>query len=1030
MIQLSDFFVLRRPVHSISRLVQFHNQLANHSLDDALRQYYQDPLAQEALLAASPALYERFRRWLDGEVMPEQKKLLVTLHKYVVRMCSRPTPYGLFAGCSSGTFADKTYLRAGAADNLRTHTRVDVDCLQAVSTWLTNQPAIRAQLRLYPNSSLYPVGAALRYVEQQRDTNGRTYFISAVEADTYLNQLLATAQQGATIGELISLLTDVPANEATAFVEQLLDNQILRFAIEPAVTGVNYLNQLIDRIAGLTDTEEETQALVSLAAGLQQPDRLVAYNQTRRWFTDRNIHSPTADVVQVNAYFDVPELTIGQGAMRQLQRDLEKLLVLNQPAQCPDLDSFKHRFTNRYEEEEIALSLALDSEFGIGYGNASTQGVGYAPLIDDLSFNTVTAPAPATWDWWQGLVIDKYAEALRARQDEIVLSDEDLAYIGRQQLPTAPLPGSFYAFGSLLARSEKAIDEGNFQFNLLACNGSSAMNLLSRFGEGDPDLAQRIKACAAAEEACHPDLIIAEIIHLPENRVGNILTRPRIHQYEIPYLGQASVDTDQQIPLADLMVSVRNNKIVLRSKRLNRRVIPRLTTAHNFSQGLPIYRFLCELQAQDAHLTVAWNWGVLRQQTYLPRVRYRRVIVSRATWQLPCSTLTTDNPLKLVAQLTAAGLPEQFVVAQADNELLISMHVSASLDLLIQEIRRSDRIRLVEFLYKPGQCPVMTNREVYAHELVIPFHTTGAPASADLNQPPIQPPQRRFSVGSEWFYLKIYTGEKASDALLIHSIYPSVQQLIQSQIIQAFYFIRYQDSDPHLRLRFRGNPHLDFYQYVVRSMQQAMQQAVASGVVHRVQVDTYQRELERYGMDQIESCETVFYYDSLSTLAFLTQTDGLFDEEMRFAVAAAKINRMLTGLGFTIGQIRQLMSTLKEQFFVEFGGESALRHQLNDKYRRYQSTIELALDPAFTPADGIWQWDAKQTGILQQIATAIPDTNRLLAIAGSLVHMTVNRLFPSKQRVYELVLYHCMAKQYDSLMAKQAACLPSRIATH
>ena len=1020
MIQSSSFFVLRRPTYSLSKLAQFYSQLATRSLDDVLRQYYQDPLAQEALFAASPALYERFKCWLAGEQLPEQKKLLATLHKYFIRMCSRSTPYGLFAGCATGTFTEQSHLRAGPATALRPHTRVDTDCLQAICTWLTDQPNVRAQLSLHPNSSLYPVGSSLRYIEQQRDTDKRNYFISAVETDDYLSLVLDAAQHGATIGQLAELITDVPLDEAVAYIEQLIDSQILCFDIEPTVTGVNYLHRLTNRIAALPGENEATQALRELAGYLQQPDRLVAYAQTRQWFSDRNLEAATADVVQVDSFFDMPNLSIGQSAMRLLQHDLEKLLVLNQPAINPDLDLFKRRFDNRYEEEEIPLSLALDSEFGVGYGSASTQGVGYAPLIDDLTFGTTSTPTTTAWDWWQTLVMDKYADALRTRQQEIVVTDDDLAFIRRQQQGhDMPLPDSFYAFGSLLARSEKALDEGDFQFNLLACSGPSAVNLLSRFGEGDAHLAERIRACAVAEELHHPDVIIAEIVHLPENRVGNILTRPMIHQYEIPYLGQASVEPEFQIPLSDLLVSVHNNRVVLRSKRLNKRVIPRLTTAHNFTQGLPIYRFLCDLQRQDAHLNMAWNWGVLHQQTYLPRVRYRRVIVSRATWQLQSNTLTPDNPLKLVAQLTAAGVPDQFAVAQADNELLISMHVPASLDLLILEIKKGDRIRLVELLNQPDQCPLMHQREAFAHELVIPFYNDKALALPGLTQPDVQLPQRRFSVGSEWFYLKIYTGEKASDELLIQSIYPTVQQLLQTQIIQGFFFIRYQDTDPHLRLRFRGNPHVEFYQYVVRAIEQAFHKAVTSGVVNRVQVDTYQRELERYGMEQIDRCETLFHYDSLSTMSFLAHTDGAFDEDLRFAVAIAKIDRLLAGFKLPIGECRRLLSHLKEQFFEEFGGESSLRHQLNDKYRFYRPLINQALDPNFEPTEGIWQWGEQQAELQQQITTSLAGSDRLFGIVGSLIHMTVNRLFPSKQRVYELVLYHCLAKHYDSVAAKQ-----------
>ena len=208
-------------------------------------------------------------------------------------------------------------------------------------------------------------------------------------------------------------------------------------------------------------------------------------------------------------------------------------------------------------------------------------------------------------------------------------------------------------------------------------------------------------------------------------------------------------------------------------------------------------------------------------------------------------------------------------------------------------------------------------------------------------------------------------------------------------------------------------------------MQHALQGTVASGVVHRVQVDTYQRELERYGMEHIVACETLFHFDSLSTLVFLTKTDGFFDEGLRFAVAAAKIDRLLTNLGLPVSQIRRLMATLKEQFFVEFGGEPSLRHQLNDKYRSYQPVIRQALAHNFVPVEGIWQWQEPQSSVLRQLAAGIPDENQLLNIAGSLIHMTVNRLFPSKQRVYELVLYHCMAKHYDSVMARQTTDLPT-----
>lgn len=1051
MIQPEDFFLLRQPTYSIDTLTRFYQQLSTDSLNDLLRQHYQDPVAQQAIFAASPTLYERFQRWLSGETLPEEEKLLATLHKYLIRMCSRPTPYGLFAGCSLGRFGEHTQLRAGTATTLRTHTRIDMDCLRAIGNWLSNEPAIRAQLRLFPNSSLYPIGSSLRYIEQQVENNQRNYFISVAEAGPHLNATLEAARRGATIQELADALTtlNIDTPEAISFVEQLIEGQLLSFEIEPTITGLHYLNRLTERIASLENTVSIVEELRQLQHGLQQPDRLLAYTQIRQWFIDRNIrppgwHSAAANIVQVDTFFDNSSLQLGERALHHLQRDIEKLMVLNQPAVCPDLDEFKRRFYNRYEDEEIPLALAIDAEFGVGYGSGSTFGVGYAPLIDDLSLQTTQSVPVSIWDWWQRLVLDKYALSLRTSRtlgisDEIVLSDTDLAYISSKQTATAPLPDSFYAFGTLLANSPKAVDDGDFLFNLLACKGPSAINLMTRFGEGDKALTKHIRNCAAAEEIYHPDVIIAEIVHLPEDRVGNILNRPTIHQYEIPYMGQSSVDPDFQIPLSDLALSVRNNRVILRSKRLNQRVIPRLSSAHNFSHGLPIYRFLCDLQAQDAHLNISWNWDMLRTQAYLPRVRYRSIILSRATWLLSCSGLMPDNLLRLVAQLTAAGLPEQFVMVQGDNELVISMHIPASLELLAQEIRRqtpltegaingndsrlkSGHVRLVELMSTPDRCPLTHKSNHFTHELLIPFRNTAAQPLIGLSQSPVALPQRKFSVGSEWFYLKVYTGEKTSDSLLTKTIYPVVQQLLKTQIIQAFFFVRYNDSDPHLRLRFRGNAHLEFYHHVVRVIEKALYESVESGVVHRVQVDTYQRELERYGMEQIALCETIFNYDSLTTLDFMVRSGDDFDENLRVAGAIRKIDRFLARTALSPDACQKILGKLKEDFFEEFGGTSALRHQLNEKYRTYRPLIDQALADNFPFADILDRESEQQAELLHQLVLRLQhDPDHLYSVLSSLIHMIVNRLFPSKQRVYELVLYHCLTKHYKSVQARQPA---------
>src|SRR5581483_12319404 len=111
-----------------------------------------------------------------------------------------------------------------------------------------------------------------------------------------------------------------------------------------------------------------------------------------------------------------------------------------------------------------------------------------------------------------------------------------------------------------------------------SASGPSGARILGRFCHADDELHHLVRAHLTTEEAPHPDRIYAEVVHLPEGRVGNILSRPVLRGYEIPYLGRSGAPADRQIPLADLFVSVQGERIVLRSRRLRREFVATATT--------------------------------------------------------------------------------------------------------------------------------------------------------------------------------------------------------------------------------------------------------------------------------------------------------------------------------------------------------------------------------------------------------------------------------------------------------------------
>lgn len=59
---------------------------------------------------------------------------------------------------------------------------------------------------------------------------------------------------------------------------------------------------------------------------------------------------------------------------------------------------------------------------------------------------------------------------------------------------------------------------------------------------------------------------------------------------------------------------------------------------------------------------------------------------------------------------------------------------------------------------------------------------------------------RTFIPGSQWVYIKLYTGEKTADDLLIQVIAPVIKKVQKAQHIKKWFFIRYSDPDFHLRI--------------------------------------------------------------------------------------------------------------------------------------------------------------------------------------------------------------------------------------
>ncbi len=1018
----TGFYITRRPVLPVEQLTLFHQKTMVCSFEEVLLQWYQanDQLAGEALFLASPVLYERYRLWLEGKEVSERQQLAMTLYQYLVRMTMRSTPFGLFSGCSFSFMDNNPKAYIGVREEVFRYIRLDAEYLEALRNVLLAREEIWSALKIVPNPTLYLAGDRFRYVELHHEDGDEQSFVTATDDTPFLRLILDSVGKGVAFYDLVERLVAAGAEEAESigYLSELFNSRILFFDLGIALTNPAQLEEIVGRLASIGRIGPVVGRLRELQDRMRCPEEGIGkYRRIEESLEALGVKAAGRNIVQVDTFFETRKDEVIRHVIGSLQSRLSRLMVLNRFTEKPAMQQFKERFNARYEEMEVPFNLVLDPETGIGYGNEDTgYSDGYTPLLDDLAVPDADPGETTCRQGWIDFLLDKYARTIRHAENEIVLSDEDLSYIAALNAgnPESVPYGSFI-LGSLLADSQAAAEKGDYLFHVSAFSGPSALPLLGRFACGNKDLERALRQCAADEEAFHKDVILAEVIYNPGGKVSNIAGHPAFYRYEIPYLGQASVKNAFRIPLDDLMISVRGGKVILRSRRLNKRVVPRLSNAHHYPNGLPAYRFLCDLQYQDSYLDIRWDWSVMKNSSSLPRVRYQNIILSRATWMLHEEELKGMKNAEVAVALVRRGIPGQFVIVSGDNELLIDRNVPCSVELLILQLRKHKTLRLTEFLMTSGRCWLQKEGMHYAHELVIPLRNEKASPLAGFSQAQISLVPRRFPIGSEWLYLKIYCGVKSANTILTGRLYPAIRKMLEDGIIKKFFFINFSDPEFHLRLRFQGDPSSGFHHYIISTVKELMQPLPGEGLVSRIQIDTYQRELERYGAARIECCETFFHFDSLATLHFFDHCEELPDEQELILYAAARIHYLLIAAGLSETDCARFTEQLKESFFREFRGDTLLRKQLGSRYRQFRALISESLE------DGIsLTFKTSLEGCLSELRTGCTGKNDMQTLLVSLVHMTINRIFPVKPRIYELVLYYFLSKHYSGKIARSS----------
>ncbi|MBT8228017.1 MAG: lantibiotic dehydratase [Dactylosporangium sp.] len=842
--------------------------------------------AAEAIEVASPVLAGQIRRVCAGHCPDarQTRRMATATLRYLLRMTSRATPFGLFAGVAPARFASQPELRWG--DGHRVRAGVDAVWLARVIDRLEASPDLLIRLPVVA-SNLAAVRGQRLVVPCQPGNDGRDDVGGSGPARVSVRHTpaVATAMRAARspvpLGDLSKILTaeypDAPRDVIDGMLAELVRRRFLITALRPPTTVTDPLRYLIERLE--TVGAETVESVVCQTKALREVhDDLRLHNRTgaatvRREIRARvaehmgsmirSVDQPLAVDLLLDATVTLPPAVAGEAvaAATALTR------LTPYPCGAPAWRDYHGRFIERYGIGALVPVTDLIDP-GVGLGLPAR----YRDTLQPAPEQRLSARDSRLLALAQRATIDGATEIVL---DEPTIAELAAAATGGST-PIQVSPHAELRF-HLEAPTMEAVDQGRFRLVVVGtprAAGTTTGRFLDLLDPADRDRMTRIYRTLPGTD---PEAEVVQVSCPPLHpRTANVVRAPAITPNLLGIAEHTSGEPETMAP-DDLLVGADAQRLYLLSRARRTLVEPTVFHAVDFrNHTQPIVRFLCELTKARAAVYTPFYWGAASRLPFLPRIRSGRTVVSAARWILTARDLPgpqapwPDWAQRLVAWRRRFQASTTVWLGEGDRRIRLDLDQPAHLALLRTQLGRDGEVVLTE-APEPGGWGWCGDR---AHEIVVPLASTTASVWPTI--PPRRgairvtgPDHGHLPGASAWLFAKIYGHpDRQTDILTTHL--PDL--LAEWADPPEWWFLRYADPQPHLRIRLRL-PTSDEYGPATKRLGTWATQLRHLGLINQVQLDTDHPETGRFGTGPaMSAAQTVFAADSTAAVAQLAAT--------------------------------------------------------------------------------------------------------------------------------------------------------------
>ncbi|TKI79030.1 lantibiotic dehydratase [Bacillus mycoides] len=861
--QLLNTYMYRKPILTLKEYQElFDSKISTLEYENKIKEIFSDDKLKLAIYISSPTMYEALNR-LDSLDAKKKRNFLHGITKFLIRMSTRPTPFGLFAGMGIESINNN----GKGSFNIDSYFRLDFSTIYKIVEVLENQDEILKKTNIRFNNLLYKHGNRLKLPYQSnvhnKDNIDEHMKIMTVKNSPVLDYIRKITRNDINFEQLVDKINKEFNTEDTTskgYLKKLMDNDILFSDLRPALSSNDPFKYLITIL-------EEKNINHELLDNLKQINfSLDKFNLTKEEISVKELSDFKSLLktfklcgekdIRVDAKLtNSSELALGDEDitnLEELSRIMSYLGCIN-PLQV--LNSYRDSFIEKYGPyQEVPILELLDEDLGLGKPNDYVTNGNSQPQISE-NLRAVRN------------LIQKWQTEALINNENIILDEDKIKeikkHISRNDIEKENIDLELYfnyfqckgANKFYLVPNTGSTQIGNTYGRFKYMFNKNEINQLKDFNEFIEDQDSNIKF---ADLRINPD----------NSSLANIMNSPSVYKSEINLCTNPSESCSNNIDIENLVVGINNNKFYIRDSSSNNIIIPKISNMFNYENANLIYRFLADVGALYSGI-----WGNIHHHFYdshvYPKIVYKNIVVSPKRWIFHHTFTQKMSEEEFISVFldwcTRNNITNYIYLAEYDNKLLLNIKNKLHLSIIFQEfskLKMNDRLSLFEC-----EEDIFVSSNKRFEECVFSFRQTDRKKitftnSLNRNYQYINDMNRVKLLGSDWISLRVNYVDSRVEEFLSCGYKEFYKHNKDINKIEKGFFVRYANPTPHLRIRFKLSKN-EKYNTFLGNITEWLTNEREKGLVNDFHFVSYNPEIERYGDFLIDKAEDIFSIDSL-----------------------------------------------------------------------------------------------------------------------------------------------------------------------